>query len=138
MACAVQIALNSIYFVTLTGFNTVISIATEGFYLSYAMPLLSRIIGQLNGNKKTLTGPYSLGRYGILMNVVGLAFLIFTSITFNFQTLSPVDRENMNYTSAAIGIIAIISIVTWITTGREAFTGPRIDGVSTPTSTCVK
>lgn len=31
LACAVQMALNSIYFGTLTGFNTVISIATEGF-----------------------------------------------------------------------------------------------------------
>ena len=31
LACAVQMALNSIYFGTLTGFNTVVSIATEGF-----------------------------------------------------------------------------------------------------------
>lgn len=31
LTCVVQMALNSIYFGTLTGFNTVISIATEGF-----------------------------------------------------------------------------------------------------------
>jgi len=31
LACGVQMALNSIYFGTVTGFNTVISIATEGF-----------------------------------------------------------------------------------------------------------
>jgi len=31
LACLVQMAMNSIYFGTLTGFNTVISIATEGF-----------------------------------------------------------------------------------------------------------
>lgn len=31
LTCAVQMALNSIYFGTVTGFNTVISIATEGF-----------------------------------------------------------------------------------------------------------
>ena len=31
LACVVQLAMNSIYFGTLTGFNTVISIATEGF-----------------------------------------------------------------------------------------------------------
>ncbi|KAI4171091.1 MAG: hypothetical protein LQ343_004503 [Gyalolechia ehrenbergii] len=31
LACGVQMALNSIYFGTLTGFNTIISIATEGF-----------------------------------------------------------------------------------------------------------
>ncbi len=62
------------------------------------------------------------------MNLLGLLFLVFTSITFNFPTLSPVDSGNMNYTSAAIGVIALISIVTWITTGRKAFTGPQIGG----------
>ena len=128
LTCGVQMALNSIYFGTLTGFNTVISIATEGFYLSYAMPLLARIISWCIGDAKILPGPYNLGRYGIWMNVLGLLFLIFTSVTFNFPTLSPVDSGNMNYTSAAIGIIALISIVTWITTGQKAFTGPQIGG----------
>ena len=128
LTCAVQIALNSIYFGTLTGFNTVISIATEGFYLSYAMPLLARILSWLTGNAKVLSGPYTLGRYGIIMNAVGLVFLVFTSVTFNFPTLAPVDSENMNYTSAAIGIIGLISAVTWLLSGRKSFTGPQIAG----------
>lgn len=128
LTCGVQVALNSIYFGTLTGFNTVISIATEGFYLSYAMPLLARIISWFMGDAKVLSGPYSLGKFGMWMNIIGLVFLVFTSITFNFPTLSPVDSENMNYTSAAIGIIGLISIVTWLTTGRKAFTGPQIAG----------
>ncbi|KAI4141852.1 MAG: hypothetical protein L6R39_005162 [Caloplaca ligustica] len=127
LAGGVQMALNSIYFGTLTGFNTVISIATEGFYLSYAMPLFVRVLSHFTGNVKVLPGPYTLGRYGIFMNLIGLAFLLFTSITFNFPTLGPVDRENMNYTSAAIGVIGLISLVTWITTGRKAFTGPQIE-----------
>ena len=128
LACVVQIALNSIYFGTLTGFDTVISIATEGFYLSYAMPLLARMLARLTGKAKVLPGPYSLGGFGVYMNVIGFVFLLFTSITFNFPTLAPVDSGNMNYTSAAIGIIGLISIVTWVTTGRKAFTGPQVDG----------
>ncbi len=128
LACAVQLALNSIYFGTLTGFNTVISIATEGFYLSYAMPLLARILSWFTGNVKVLPGPYNLGRYGIVVNAIGLVFLVFTSITFNFPTLAPVDSENMNYTSAALGIIGLISIVTWLISGRKSFTGPQIAG----------
>ncbi len=128
VACAVQLALNSIYFGTLTGFNTVISIATEGFYLSYAMPLLARILSWFTGNAKVLPGPYNLGRYGIIVNAIGLVFLVFTSITFNFPTLAPVDSENMNYTSAALGIIGLISIVTWLISGRKSFTGPQIAG----------
>ena len=47
-------------------------------------------------------------------------------MTFNLPTISPVDSQNMNYTSAAVGVVAAISAVTWCTTGRKAFTGPRI------------
>lgn len=33
----------------------------------------------------------------------------------------------MNYTSAALGVIGVISLITWITTGRKKFTGPTLD-----------
>jgi choline transport protein len=124
LACVVQGALNSIYFGTFTGFSTVISIAAEGFYLSYAMPLLARILPRMTGHAKVLNGPYTLGKYGFYMNVAGFIFLLFAAITFNFPTLSPVDSENMNYCSAAIGIIALVSATTWIVDGRKNFTGP--------------
>ncbi|KAI9809984.1 MAG: hypothetical protein M1827_006751 [Pycnora praestabilis] len=126
LAAAFQMALNSIYFGTLTGFNTVVSIATEGFYLSYAMPLFVRILARFTGNAKELDGPYKLGPYGIVLNIIGFIFLLFASITFNFPTVNPVDQGNMNYTSAAIGVIAFVSLVTWITTGRKRFTGPEL------------
>ncbi|KAL8690621.1 MAG: hypothetical protein Q9218_003974 [Villophora microphyllina] len=129
LTCLVQMALNSIYFGTLTGFNTVISIATEGFYLSYAMPLLVRIIAYFTNYAKVIPGPYTLGKWSVWLNAVGLLFLVFTSITFNFPTLNPVDEEDMNYTSAAIGVIGLISVVTWLTTGRKNFTGPQIGRV---------
>jgi len=101
--------------------------------LSYAMPLLARILSHLTSSStttgtNTLPGPWSLGRASIYLNVIGFLFLLFTSITFNFPTLYPVDRDNMNYTSAAIGVIAVISLVTWVAGGRSSFTGPRIVG----------
>ena len=33
----------------------------------------------------------------------------------------------MNYTSAALGVIAVISAITGITTGRHKFTGPDME-----------
>ncbi len=63
------------------------------------------------------------------MNVIGFLFLLFTSITFNFPTVYPVDRDNMNYTSAAVGVIGLISLVTWVAGGKRSFTGPRVVGV---------
>jgi len=92
--------------------------------LSYAMPLLSRILAYVSGRKHRLEGPYSLGRYGLPLNIIGFLFLTFCCITFNFPSVSPVDSENMNYTSAATGVVMLISLITWLTTGRKRFTGP--------------
>lgn len=125
LCMVVQMALNSIYFGTYTGFATVISIATEGFYLSYAMPLLVRVLARFTGHAKELPGPYTLGKWGIWANLIGLSFLTFAAITFNFPSVAPVNSENMNYCSAAIGIIGLVSLLTWVFDGRKNFTGPQ-------------
>ena len=52
-------------------------------------------------------------------------------LTIPSLEVNPVDKDNMNYTSAALGVIGLISLVTWITTGSRKFTGPNIDGVKT-------
>lgn len=140
----VQVALNSIYFGNYTAFSTVIAIATEGFYVrfigtvtmhvsltvsmsqvSYAIPLFARILSRFTGHAKVLPGPYTLGNWGIWLNLIGFLFLLFASITFNFPSVAPVDSENMNYCSAAIGVIGLVSLVTWVVDGRKHFTGPE-------------
>ena len=97
---------------------------TDASDLSYAMPLFARILAHLTGKKHRLEGPYSLGRWGLPLNIIGFLFLTFCCITFNFPTVNPVDKDNMNYTSAATGVVMLISLVFWITTGRRKFTGP--------------
>lgn len=126
----VQMAFNSIYFGTVTGFNTVIAIATEGFYLSYAMPLLVRLISYFNGTHTQLTGPWAMKPLvSLAVNFTGLIFLLFASISFNFPSISPVNSENMNYTSAAIGVIMFIALVTWFSSARNSFSGPEAGNV---------
>ena len=124
LCLSVQLAMQSIYFGSYTGFATVIAIASQGFYVSYAIPLFARLLARFTGHARVLPGPYSLGRYGVWLNLVGFLFLAFASITFNFPGISPVEKDNMNYTSAAVGIIGLVSLITWIFDGRKNFTGP--------------
>ncbi|KAH7361173.1 GABA permease [Pyrenochaeta sp. MPI-SDFR-AT-0127] len=124
LTAVVQMAFNSIYFGTTTGFNTIIAIATQGFYLSYLIPLLSRILAHFSGKKTRLEGPYSLGRWGIVLNIIGFLYLAFICVVSNLPTVTPVDSGNMNYTSAATGVVMLVSLIFWITTGRKKFTGP--------------
>jgi predicted transporter len=90
------------------------------------MALFSRLLGYITGHKPQMKGPFALPQsMSIALNVLGLLFLLFAAITFNFPTSYPVTHESMNYTSAAIGIIALISAVTWVMMGRKHFTGPQ-------------
>jgi len=126
----VQMCFNSLYFASFTGFATVISIATFGFYLSYAMPLLMRLWSYFNGSNpqsRQIPGAYTLGRWSPIVNAIGLAFLVFAGVDFNFPQVGPVNAENMNYCSAAFGVIGLISLVTWIFDGRKSFTGPQTE-----------
>jgi len=122
-----QMAFNSIYFGTVIGFNTVIAIPTEGFYLSYAMPLRVRLISLFSSSHRQLTGLWAMKPLvSVAVNFIGLTYLLFASITFNFPSVYPV-RENMNYMSAAVGVVMFIVAVTWLTTARKRFSGPGFE-----------
>ncbi len=125
LCLVVQMALQSIYFGSYTGFATVIAIATQGFYVSYAIPLFARLLARFTAHARVLPGPYSLGKWGIWINLIGFIFLAFSTVTFNLPSIAPVDKNNMNYTSAAVGIIGLVSLLTWIFDGRKNFTGPQ-------------
>lgn len=91
------------------------------------MVLFARLLGYIWGDRAAtnFSGPYSLSvPVSLTLNTVGFVFLVFAVITFNFPSEAPVDKVSMNYTSAAIGIIALLSILTWITTGYRHFHGP--------------
>jgi choline transport protein len=92
--------------------------------LSYLMPLFSRILAHFTGKKTRLEGPYSLGRWGIVLNIIGFLYLGFVCIIANLPSVTPVDSENMNYTSAATGLVMLISLIFWVLKGRKTFTGP--------------
>lgn len=89
------------------------------------MALISRLAGYFSGHVTKLDGPYSFSvPVSIALNIIGLLFLLFAAITFNFPSTNPVDQQSMNYTSAAVGVIGVISLITWLTTGRKQFSGP--------------
>lgn len=89
------------------------------------MPLAVRLWGRWTGNGPDfIAGSYKL-KFGVWLNILGLLYLAFASVTFNFPSVHPVNASNMNYTSAAVGVSVLIAAVTWFTTGSKNFTGPQ-------------
>jgi len=48
----------------------------------------------------------------VAVNFVGLTYLLFECITFNFPSVYPINSENMNYTSEAVGAFKLIAAIT--------------------------
>lgn len=91
------------------------------------LPIIVRLWGRWTGKgPEFIKGAYSLGFWGWFLNMVGLLYLIFACITFNFPSVTPVTSENMNYTCAAVGASVLIAGVNWFWTGRTEYRGPQL------------
>jgi choline transport protein len=89
------------------------------------MPLAVRLWGRWTGKGPVFVeGSYNL-KFGLGLNIIGLLYLAFACITFNFPSVHPITASNMNYTCAAVAVSVLIATVTWFTTGSKGFSGPQ-------------
>ncbi|KAH8690276.1 amino acid/polyamine transporter I [Talaromyces proteolyticus] len=108
-----------------SAFNAIISASVVALNVSYGMPIAVRC---LRGRDVLPERPWKIHPIaGWVADIIGLSYIILTTVLFLFPPTLPVDGSSMNYCVVAFGIIVIISAVQWIIDGRKNFTGPRID-----------
>lgn len=110
-----------------SAFFAIISASVVALGVSYAMPVA---INVLQGRRKLPpTRPFVLPEwFGWIANLIGIAYVIVTTVLFLFPPVLPVTGSNMNYCVVAFFIVLVISTVQWFVDGRKNYTGPRIDG----------
>ncbi|KAK8849460.1 hypothetical protein IAR55_004793 [Kwoniella newhampshirensis] len=117
-----------VYLGSSAALNAILSSSVVFLNISYSIPILLVLVrGRHILRPPSLPEPtWTLGPIlGPVCNVVGLAFTILTTIFFLFPPDLPVDGTNMNYAIVVLGIVFIISSITWIVDGRRNFIGPR-------------
>ena len=107
-----------------TAFNAFLSLATIGFYFSYGIPILMFLMRRFNSERPIQFGPWTLGKLGILCNVLSIAFCIFLVIFLPFPTILPVTAQNMNYAVVVFAGVLIFSLIDWFVRGKKRYTGP--------------
>lgn len=107
-------------------FNAIVSASVVALGVSYGMPVAVNV---LRGRKMLPpTRPFVLPTwFGWVANLIGLAFVIITTVLFVFPPALPVTGTSMNYCIVAFGIVFLISIIQWFVDGRKNYTGPKID-----------
>ena len=115
--------INLINIASSTAFSAIISLTTVSLYASYILPIAIMIRRRLR-NDEPKFGPYTLGRYGLLVNVIAILWGTFAVIFEVFPTEMPVTAANMNYASLMFGSTVIFSLATWFLYGGKSFQGP--------------
>ena len=102
-------------------FQAMVSIATIGLYIAYALPIFFRVT---LARKSFIRGPFNLGRYGILVGWIAVLWVATISVLFSLPVSYPITNETLNYTPVAVGCLFILVIASWVFSARHWFRGP--------------
>ena len=68
-------------------------------------------------------GPYKLGRWGVVINIVSIGYSIILLIFMVLPPYKPVTAENMNYSGVIFGAAMLLGVVIWWFYGRGVYKG---------------
>lgn len=121
---AAVIIFGCIFLGSTVAFNAIIAASVVALGLSYGIPVALNLA---SGRRKLPERAFVLPSWlGWVVNIIGLAYTIVTTILFLFPPALPVSGTTMNYCVVAFAIIVAISGIQWAVDGRKNYEGPRI------------
>ncbi|OCH88536.1 APC amino acid permease [Obba rivulosa] len=104
--------------------SAIFSLSMAGLYVSYIIPVTSRFLG----GRPWVPGPFTLGRWGMPVAVIAVAFMAFTIVVFSFPESPAPSGSSMNYTVVVLGAWVALCLVYYyfpVYGGVHWFNGPR-------------
>ncbi|KAH8665711.1 amino acid/polyamine transporter I [Tricladium varicosporioides] len=101
----------------------IFNITAPALDFSYALVILARNI--YSHRIAFNPGPFTLGKWGKVVNGVTCTWVLFISVVLLFPTVKPVTATNMNYAVAVAGFIGLFSLGWWFAGAKRTYTGPR-------------
>ncbi|KAK3618097.1 hypothetical protein LTR56_024866 [Elasticomyces elasticus] len=122
----VVLVFGCIFLGSTSAFNAIVSASVVALGLSYGIPVA---INCLRGRKMLpATRSFILPEwFAWFANLLGVAYVILTTVLFVFPPELPVTGSSMNYCIVAFGIVLIISMIQWFVDGRKNFKGPKVE-----------
>ncbi|KAF8646978.1 hypothetical protein HU200_065491 [Digitaria exilis] len=102
-------------------FQAMLSIATVGQYIAYALPIFFRVT---TARRSFVPGTFHLGNYGVVVGWVAVAWVALVTVLFSLPVAYPVAADNFNYTPVLVGGVVVLSVGAWVLHARFWFRGP--------------
>ena len=112
------------YLINATAYAAVTSIAVIGLFIAYVIPVYLRI----RLGRAFRPGPWHLGRWGVPIGVIAVAWVAFITVLFMLPQVRPVTLATFNYAPVAVLVVFGFAGAYWIFSARRWFTGPVVQG----------
>ncbi|THU64385.1 hypothetical protein C4D60_Mb01t25920 [Musa balbisiana] len=106
---------------SLVAFQAMVSIATIGLYIAYALPIFFRVT---LARKSFVPGPFNLGRYSLLVGRVAVLWVATITVLFSLPVAYPITGDTLNYTPVLVGGLLLLTVASWLLSARHWFRGP--------------
>jgi choline transport protein len=103
--------------------NTINSLSGGSILFSYTITISCLVWRRLFGAPLP-PRRWSLGRFGLLINVVALCFIMPVLFFYYWPLYTPVTPVNMNWSSAVFGGVLVFAAVWYVIKARHVYSGP--------------
>ncbi|KAL4867049.1 hypothetical protein BDV12DRAFT_198531 [Aspergillus spectabilis] len=107
-------------------FNAILSLSALGLYISYLFPLVFLVFRRFVAPGDLPRGAFSLGRWGLSLNIVATVFAAYFAVFLPFPPTLPVSPKNMNFAGPVLGFVMLCACADWMVRGRHKWTGPTM------------
>ncbi|KAL7284284.1 hypothetical protein ACG7TL_001567 [Trametes sanguinea] len=105
--------------------NAIFSLAIAGQYTAFTLPIVCRFLGGCEWTP----GPFNLGKYGLPVAVVAVAWMVFSVVILAFPTSPGPTADGMNYMVVVYAGWIILCLIYYyfpVYGGACWFKGPRV------------
>ncbi|KAK5687105.1 hypothetical protein LTS10_001242 [Elasticomyces elasticus] len=107
-------------------FNAIVSLTVGAILSSYIISMSCVALRRIRKDKPLPPARWSLGRYGLPINIAAVLFLLVIYVFAFFPLGTPVAVETMNWSSLIYGFIVVFAIVYFFIYGRKVYEGPVV------------
>ena len=127
LTCMITVLLSLINLGSATAFNAIISLQVCAIMLTYTVSIACVLYRRTAHPELIPTARWSLGKWGVPVNIIGLIYVTFTFFWSFWPNTIPVTLDTFNWSVVLFVGILIISLLMYLVQGRKVYLGPVID-----------
>jgi amino acid transporter len=108
-----------LYLFASTTLQAILSVSTIALTISYGIPIACLLA--VGRDKLPSGGKFALGKLGSFCNWVSVIYCSITTVFFFFPASPTPDVHNMNWAIAVFGVMLLVAIGFWFTTGKGTY-----------------